>query len=273
MDRILIATDLSARSTHTLRRGCMLASSCGALVRVVSVVDDAIPEPLVAGLVADMTKELQRQTAALASEVPCKYDIEVSAGDVAGSIVRHAAEFDAKLIVLGLHRDRAVIDSFRETTMERIARLSHVPVLLVRNAAEGAYRNVLCAIDFSPASAAAASAAGQIAGDADYKLFHAYHVVHHMRADFPVNVELFTRQAEDECKNWCKANPEISALGEVELIEGPLESVFTKQVVRHRPDLLATGAHSRPAFSRFLFGSFAKDLIRDPPTDVLICQP
>lgn len=273
MDRILIATDLSARSAHALKRGFMIGSSCGALVRVVSVVDDAIPEPLVAGLVADMTKELQRETAALASDEPCNYEVEVSSGDVSEEIVKQATRFEADLIVLGLHRDRAVIDSFRETTMERIARLSHNPVLLVRNAVEGDYRNVLCTIDFSPAAAAAVAAAKQIAGSADYKLFHAYHVVHHMRADFPVNVDLFMRQAEAECKNWAAANPELAALGKVELIDGPLESVFERQVERHGPDLVALGAHSRPALSRFLFGSFAKDLIRDPPTDILISQP
>lgn len=273
MDRILIATDLSARSAHALRRGFKLASSLGARVRVLSVVDDAIPEPLIASLVADMTSELERETAALSSEVPCNYEIEVSSGDVSEEIVTHAVSFDANLIVLGLHRDRAVIDSFRETTMERIARLSHIPVLLVRNAVDRDYLKVLCAIDFSPAASVAVVAAKQIAGTAEYILFHAYHVVHHTRADFPMNVELFMRQAETECKNWVEAYPAISALGNVDLIEGPLESVFEKQVACHTPDLVALGAHSRPALSRFLFGSFAKELIRDPPTDILICQP
>lgn len=273
MDRILVATDLSARSAHGLRRGFMLASSLGARVRVVSVVDDAIPEPLDAGLVAGMTKELQRETAALANEVPCNYEIDVSAGDVAGSIVRQATEFDAKLIVLGLHRDRALVDSFRETTMERIARLSHIPVLLVRNAAEGAYRKVLCAIDFSAASAVAAEAAGQIAGNADYHLFHAHQVIYHMRPDFPVNAGLFIQQVEAERRNWCEANPKVSALGKIDLVDGPLERVFDQQVAFYEPDLLAVGAHSRPALVRFLFGSFAKGLIRKPPTDLLLCQP
>ena len=273
MDRILIATDLSPRSARAVKRGFLVASFLGSQARVVSIVDDSMPESLVEGLVADVTKELQRETVALAIEVPCNYEVEVLAGDVSEAIVREAAEFEADLIVLGLHRNRAMIDSIRETTMERTVRLSHLPVFLVRNAVGNGYHQVLCAIDFSPASAASAAAAGSIAGNATFNLFHAYYAPHHVRADIPVNVAPFTHHAEAERQKWSDANPMVSDLGTVELIEGALWSVFEKQVAQHNPDLVALGAHSRPPLARLLLGSFTKDLIRSPPTDVLVCHP
>ena len=41
----------------------------------------------------------------------------------------------------------------------------------------------------------------------------------------------------------------------------------------HNPDLIALGAHTRSGLSPYTLGSFAANLVRHPPTDLLLAHP
>ncbi len=270
MERILVATDLSARSVRAMERGFRLAKRLGAAVQVLSVVDDALPDGLAGRLAEDIKAGLEAECRAMGGDAA---GVAVVAGDPAAEIVAQAQTGGAGLIVMGLHRTRPFMDAVRETTMERTVRLSHLPVLLVRNAPGADYARVLCPVDFSAAAAAAVKAAAAVAPDAAMTLFHAFHTPHTRHGEVSGAAAPFRKEALAEYQAWIANRPELLALPEPELVEGGLDAVFERMAARVAPDLIAVGAHSRPALVRMLIGDFAAGLIRTPPTDLLVSHP
>ncbi|NNL47257.1 MAG: universal stress protein, partial [Acidimicrobiia bacterium] len=134
MKQIVIATDLSERSDRALERGLELASALNAECTVVSVVDESLP--------ADIANDVRRSKEVrlrdyLDAHKGGSASVDVRIGDVVPGILGMAADLDADLLVLGLHRQREFMDAFRQTTMERIVALSRHPVLLVRDTVTG----------------------------------------------------------------------------------------------------------------------------------------
>jgi universal stress protein E len=161
--RILAATDFSTRSHRALRRAGQLARARAAELVIVHVVDDDQPQRLV-----EMeTHESERMLAELVSAVPEMGDVSchpmVVSGDPFDAIVRTAASQKIDLIVMGAHRKQLLRDIFVGTTIERVIRTGHHPVLMVNNEVSAPYGVVLTPVDLSVASTKAIRAA-QTAG-------------------------------------------------------------------------------------------------------------
>lgn len=173
MKRILVASDLSARSERALRRAFLIAEEKDAELAVLSVVDEDLPAAAQAKLREAAEEELGRLCRSIS---PRPHRMTVVTGEPVSAILDEAGRMEAELIVLGRHRVRPVWDMFAGSTMERVARRCRCAALLVTDPADHAYRTVLCGIDLSPASAAAARTAAALAPEAVIQGFHAVHV-------------------------------------------------------------------------------------------------
>ncbi|SDX23354.1 universal stress protein [Roseicitreum antarcticum] len=189
--------------------------------------------------------------------------------DVLSALV---AELGADLLILGLHRERRVLDTLRLSTMERILLGSDCPVLIAHQPPTQAYATVLGAVDFGPASARALVVAGQIAPGAR---FHAIHALHQpLRDKFsPGDPDDTTGmiQAAMLRKAFCETPGLPAALDTPEIIPGGLYEVLMFRLDELRPDLLAIGTQSNRIEGAL--GHYARDLMRAPPTDMLIARP
>lgn len=271
---ILCATDLSARSDPALDRAFRIAAATGAALEILTVVDEELPGLVAAVLQEELHAELENRARALAGKHGCGWSVRVPLGDTCATIVAEAERLGADLVVVGPHRTRAVLDRLRETTMERIVRLSHRPVLLVRNRAETDYASALCLIDFSPASALAARIAQALVPGGRLALLHAFHALHvRGGTDTEKDSMPFRKEIEAECAAWRAANPELAKLPQCDIIEGPVGAVVRDRIGRDAPGFVAMGAHARPPLTRAVLGSLAADLLRDPPADLLIAHP
>ena len=272
MKNLIVATDLSERGDRALQRAFLLASRVGAGLIIVTVVDDSLPDSIAETMARAAETELARIAKAhpLAATVP--HEIRVVRGDPALAIAALAAAERTDLLILGVHRDRALADFFRETTMERIVRQVACPVLLVRRPAVSPYGTVVAAVDFSPASAAALRKAAEFAPEARLAAVHAIHVPY--RGLMPADaVGSFLGEAETAEAGWRRAESLPEALGKVALPEGAIGTVLTDAVRTEGADLVAVGAHARSGLHNALIGSFAARMIRDAPCDLLIARP
>lgn len=171
---ILMATDLSQRSDRALHRAVALARQSGAKLTILTVVDDEQPDDMREDQVNHAHRQLNASREALCQGIECT--VLVEQGDPTDLVLTHARNDDPDLMVLGPHRERNLWDMLYETTGQRIARMTHVAVLLVVEPAETKYNSVLLATDFSPASTAAALLANEVAPEADLQALHALHV-------------------------------------------------------------------------------------------------
>lgn len=275
MDSLLVASDLSGRSDRAVARAVELARTLGAALCVIHVVDEALPESIAARVGADALDILTASVDAAQTGTPVAVRILSVVGDPVPAIDAAAAECNAQLVIFGIHRRRGYLDGIRETTMERLIRLIDRPSLLVTGRADASYRRILAGLDMSPASASALKLARTLAPAADVSLFHAYHIPFQgisgdmMSAE---RMEPYRAHAEQVLSAWMAETGLTPDLALPELIEDTPEGALFRQIELHRPDLLAIGAHSRSAINRWLVGSFAARLIRNPPCDLLIAR-
>ncbi|MBN2905559.1 MAG: universal stress protein [Rhodobacteraceae bacterium] len=271
----VVATDLSPRADRAVQRAFRLAAWVQARLILVSVIDEDLPDPVAHQLRDAAELRLAQFAASIPYSGEVNHDTQVVLGDPAEAIPALAEQADADLLILGLHRPRAYLDLLRETTMERIVRLSARPVLLVRDPVDHAYGRVLAALDFAPASTAALSLAAEIAPEAEIFGVHALHVPYRgllaPRGSAGTTAP-FRHAAEALLADWRAAGRLPAALKTVEIAEGAAHMVLNAQLDRVKPDLLALGAHGRAGAAPTLLGSLANDMMRAPPCDVLIAR-
>ena len=79
-------------------------------------------------------------------------------------------------------------------------------------------------------------------------------------------------EAETRRNDWCATQGLAAELCAVTPITGSLGEVIGREVRAFRPDLIALGAHTRGGLAPHTLGSFAAELIRNPPTDLLLAR-
>lgn len=283
--RILCATDLSSRSDRALRRAALLARQAAAELVMLSVVDDDQPRLLV----ETERREVAALLASQASGVPelqgLQPRLRVEAGDAFDTIIHVAEAEQADLIVMGEHRKRLLRDMVVGTTIERVMRLGHRPVLMVNRSAERPYRRLLAAVDMSERSADALRTALRLglATGAEWTVFHAFHQPGRgsmMLADLPaaaVEGHVATTAAETHAAltrflggidpGFASRPPKIV------LEEGTPADTLEAAVRRLSPDLVVMGTRGHGLVGRLILGSVAETALRTLACDVLAVPP
>lgn len=266
---ILAATDLSPRSAHVPGRAAALAATLGARLILAHVGPDEGNRPVHLPPLGRARAKAEDLDAIAAS---CGAEPRRLIGEPAAVLAELARTEEAALIVLGLHRERRVLDVLRLTTMERIVLQSPCPVLIAQWPADHAYDRVLAPTDFSAASGAALTMAGRIAPTAQ---FHAVHALHlplgaiFKRGSHETDAAL--ARAAKRCAAFL-AMPGLPALAEPpEIVPGGVHQVLAFRSQELGADLVAIGAHS--GRDPGALGNYARDLMRAPPTDLLVAKP
>ncbi len=263
MGTIIAASDLSQLSREVAGRALGVARRLDARVILVHVVAPGSPP-------SQHAEAERRLRAALNGG---QAETRVMPGRPEAVIPALAASEAAEFVVLGLHRVRPVLDILGLTTMERILLHAPVPVLIAHTPAARPYRTVLSSTDFAPACAEALAAAARLAApDAEFHAIHALHLPLRDRLS-PTDVEHSRAMtAAKALRAAFLAMPGVPAgLNTPEIVAGGVHEVLSFRIEELQPDLLAIGTHSGrdPA----TLGNYARDLMRQPPTDVLVAKP
>ena len=278
MKKLLMATDLSARSNRALQRALALAHQLGAALEVVHIVSDTVPVSVAEQYEASARASIEQLLASLPLDADVKTEIAIIRGHDYEEILYHAQETGAELVVLGITRHIAY-ELFRGTTAERIVRFGNLPVLLVKDPVVNDYERVLVATDNSPAAQRALECAVAIAPNAEFHLLHAIHVPF---TGFlgPESQAQIRREQERNLRNAFEKGirAHVERLGNgglratFHLEEGDIVRVIRNQVARLKPDLLAIGSHGGSGLRHALIGSVAGRMLSDPPVDVLVTE-
>ncbi|WP_460273860.1 universal stress protein [Celeribacter sp. ULVN23_4] len=273
LKRILVASDLSSRSDRAIERALQLSEQHGAKVILMHVIDDDLP----ANLVTQMREAAQETLKALLKSKDSSeaVDITIKTGEPVATISEMAEALEADLVVLGVHRPRPFWDMFAGTTMERLVRALHRPVLLVRDPVTGPYQSVLCGIDLSPSCLAAGETAHDISPEAQITTFHAVHVPYRgmiAREASEKQLAPFVKDARDRFETWWNSSSIPQGLPKPEIIADSVHDAFAANLAQSGADLFALGAHGRMPFAPTLLGHFTEEQIREPNCDLLVVR-
>ena len=280
MKKLLMATDLSARSDRALQRALALAHQLGDPLEVIHIVSDTVPASTAEQYDASARTTIEQLLASLPTSADVKPEIAIVRGRDRDhdEILRHTQETGAELIVLGITR-HTTFELFRGTTAERIIRIGNLPVLLVKDPVAHNYERVLVATDNSPAARRALECAAAIAPDAEFHLLHTIHVPFKGLLDSDTQAQIRQEQEQNFKTNLEKdirAHAQTLGNGGLKITfhveDGDVLSVIREQARRLKPDLLAIGSHGRSGLRQALIGTVAGNLLSDPPVDVLVAK-
>ncbi len=278
MERILVATDLTAQGARALCRAAMLAEALGAGLEVLHVLRDDLPDDLRAEFERVAGGRLATEVAAFCARLNGRVRSRLEFGTPWMTILDAAAE--AELLVMGAHRHAGIAELFRGTTVERVAKACDTPLLVVRGDPVRPYGSLLAATDFSLAARAALESALRLSPDATIRLLHAYAIPFRFLLGGEIRRSLLQAERRRQCE--LAERDMATFLGGLEgrvpnadriFLDDPPETAIRHTLEMAPADLLAIGTHARPRLSEALLGSVARELMSDPPCDLLAVPP
>ncbi len=201
-------------------------------------------------------------------------EVVVERGEPAAVILETVERYGCELVVTGVARDELLGRLVVGGTVDRLARASGVPLLVVKSRPRRPYGRVVVATDFSDGSRDALEAALEVAPGAEVTLFHAYDVpLEGFVSDKMAAREDAARRARAECDAFLAATPAAQDRQIATLCEyGDPAALLPELVVARNVDLVALGTEGRGGLKKLLLGSVAERLLPRIPVDVLLVR-
>jgi nucleotide-binding universal stress UspA family protein len=288
--RILVATDLSAPAHHAVDRARLVAAPANSELHIVYALEldalDKLRELLGANLTsaktaieADAYDRLRQLGTHQRHQLDTAVQMRVISGKPLQVIAGEADAIDADLLVLGARGESYLRHALLGSTAARVIRkLVRCPILVVKQAPHEAYRNVLVAVDFSPASLHAIHIAKCWAPTSTLVLLHAFElpyegllwragvaqqeITHYVNADVDKHrVRLHALAAEAGLK---------PAAYNVRVLHGDPSQQIIAMEQEYDADLIVVGKHGTDFTEELLIGSVTQHVLAESQGDVLV---
>lgn len=280
LDRILVATDLTAYSDRSFDRAVMLAEENNASLHFLHAIDPgALPESYVKRNLQEAKRELENEVADSGIDKHLDISLAVGEGEADKVILEEAKKMRADLIIMGLSHDMALTRILRGTTIDKVVRGAHCPVLIVKTRARRSYKKIAAAIDLAEPSRQALDIALRAFPKGDFTIIH---VDETSPGDHKEATTADPRDLERRHQIEDLVAARIAAIGldgpgstnrPTLIIEGGKPSkVLQKHVAELVPDLVVLGTHGRTGLSKLFLGSVAEALLDMLPKDVLVAR-
>ena len=277
--KIAVATDFSVRSDRALLRATLMARRTGAGLVLIHVVDEDQPPELIASAQRAASALLDATVRAL-QEQGIAAEPLVTVADVAGGILDAAAGSACELVVLGPHRSRA-LDVFTGTTVQRVLRISRMPVLVAVDTPARAHTRTLIALDFDEPSRAAGIAALELGvfDHTDVTLLHVFDAsaegaLERRAMSDPGAIQDYRAFEQQQATEKLHALVDDIGLAGATMRLVPLTNTLARTILESAKqdlaDLVVIGTSQRTGFERLLIGSVTSDIIQDAHRDILI---
>ncbi len=293
LERVLVATDLTAGSDDVLRAAAAVAAVAGAELHVLHSFDfqklpysdDTVAHVTFQSRIRDAERALEEQI-----RRAVRPGVEVASSKVIiyvahKAILERAREVSADLIVLGPHRKRARGDAFLGTTADRVIRTAEVPCLVVRGPVSLPLRRVLVPLDLSEPAFGALEVALEWSDalrphDEDPRPGSELVVLHVIPRvfdfdDVPFDSNAIGSDFEQQVK---AARARVGGTSTVDLRtdvrwgDSPTEEIL-RVAQQEQVDLLVMGTHGYGALGRALIGSVASGVARGASCPLLLVPP
>jgi nucleotide-binding universal stress UspA family protein len=297
--RILCPVDLSETSMHALQHAASLSRQYHAALTVQHVyVPVFMPVPLLPppaerasdeaiAHVRESVRSFIESSAAMLDSGDSP-EIVVDVGHPASVILGRAGRMSADLIVLGTHGASGFERLLLGSTAEKVLRKASAPVLTVPPRVHATsklpFRRVLCGVDFSEWSQAAAALAGSLAAESGAALILA-HVIEWPWSEShnPSFSELSTDQqnALAEYRRYVERTARVRLAGflpsaiserirlECLVTHGKPYVELLRVAAENDTDIIVLGVHGRNPVDLALFGSTTTHIVRAATCPVL----
>lgn len=277
--RILLATDLSARGDRALDRATQLALRWGAELLVVHAVEEASAAEHGAlpswRRPPNIVDTLDRQIRAdVRGDCP-RLRVLVEEGPATRVVLEAVEREKCDLVIVGQGRARPLGFTTLSKTIDDLFRRSPVSVLIVKQRPREPYRHILVGTDLTPESRRGLEVAAQMFPDAMFVLMNAFELPYRallqdtqLGSDFGVMERAALHELVAEA-----ALPDKVRTGVLTLIEhGPAEVMLSTYVNERQADLTVIGAYERSRLFHVVVRGNGPGIVEAVPSDVLVVR-
>ena len=281
---ILLATDLGARSDRALDRAVQLAKDWQSRLVVATVIEAGAgridlmalrdPPDWYRGEDPEQVAERQLLEAMSAQGVDAEFRVE--RGPPGDRLLEVAEAEGCDLVVAGVARHESLGRAVLGSTVDRLARRSPVPVLVVRGRVQGPYRRMLVASDWSASAEHAMRTAMAMFPQSAITVLHGYEVP--MAGLMDTTREQMLAAVRDQAladgREFIARCQPPGGVGSVSLVveRGDPSLLMRMYASQYPVDLAVVATHGRSALLDVMLGSVAQRLLEDLPLDTLVVR-
>ena len=281
---ILLATDLGARSDRALDRAVQLAKGWQSPLVVATVIEAGAgridlmalrdPPDWYRGEDPEQVAERQLLEAMSAQGVDAEFRVE--RGPPGDRLLAVAEAEGCDLVVAGVARHESLGRAVLGSTVDRLARRSPVPVLVVRGRVQGPYRRMLVASDWSASAEHAMRTAMAMFPQSAITVLHGYEVP--MAGLMDTTREQMLAAVRDQAladgREFIARCQPPGGVGSVSLVveRGDPSLLMRMYASQYPVDLAVVATHGRSALLDVMLGSVAQRLLEDLPLDTLVVR-
>ena len=278
--KILCATDLMPRSDPAIDRAALLAAQLDAELHLLHVIPPASSASELDQHLREANEQMKQRIRAPQWRHGRAPHTSIRIGGPAQMLRRTAAELRADLVVLGPHESRASRDALSGTIVARMLGERRCPVLIVREPAQGAYRDVLLALGLHESSPAIVRAAESLvlSDHLNASIVHSCHFPYTTMLDsYGITTEevagysgVITAQAREKLNELVARESSGAIQYDLIVRKDPPAMAIEKAARRKQPDLIVMGTRGQGPLRRALLGSVASRILKTVKTDLLV---
>lgn len=281
VNRILVAIDRSAMAEEALKRAISIAKEKEAQLVVMHVIESYfIESPF--GEPEDeneIKKEIKERVEKFTTEEDIEYVLFIESGSAAPAIALKVKNISADLLIIGTHGKDDISSNYFGSTTLRLIQKTRIPVLVVKNEAEHAYKKMLAPTNLSDYSKESILFARALFDTPSLKYLNAYVTTDEFQAlTYRISVDQlgqFKKELLTDAHIALEKFVKDVVKGEMALVEynASINEDLLANIVKDEADLLVLGSKGVGNLNSFLFGSTASYLVQNSPIDVLVHVP
>ncbi len=283
LKRILVGLDVTEKSNNVLKRALSVANEHKADLFIVHAVQTPwLGVPSYFGgkdVVIDhqsIAQKIEKKIKPLNREFKVNCFVFVKEGNPQDVILYESKLNQIDMIIIGAHSKAKGKKGFLGTTAQKVAHLSHLPVLIVKNSAKTPYKNIIAPTDFGMQSKQSILFAKDIFPSAKINVVNAFDTIY-MEGPYAV-VGRDLSQYNDVAKSCAKSDlkhfmQEVS-VKKGKVIDGELytKETLVNYIKEGQYDLVVVGSRGTVGVNALL-GSVANYILRETSKDVLVYVP
>ena len=285
LKRIVVGIDISEKSDNVLKRALIVARENEAELFIVhAVVTPWLSVPSYFGSketvidIEGIKKKIEKKLKTLNTDNQVSTMIYVKEDDADTLLLYAAKWFKADMMVLGAHSKSKGRKRFLGSIVQKVVHQSHLPVLVVKNNAKGAYKKIVAPTDFQVQSKQSILFVKNIFPKSKIDIVNAFETVYVMEAPYatmggPDIIEYNTVALTSAKREMKKLIKEVSVkTGRVIDGEFDSKSALVNYINKGSYGLVAVGSRGTSGFGALL-GSVAAYTLRETSCDVLVYVP
>ncbi|OPY91401.1 MAG: universal stress protein UspE [Syntrophus sp. PtaU1.Bin208] len=282
--RILLATDLSARSDRAQDRALLLAKHYNAELLVLHVLEQTQRNRPVHRVRFSpffnpdekLIESAKWQVLESLRDIGDRVKVRIEKGDPRHAILRIAGEERCDLIVTGVARNEMLGRITAGKTVDHLMRNAEISMLTVTDRVRGFYRNIVVTSDFSDASRLALETAATFFPKQKLTILHAHATPGSWAVDdresYRAQMRQSVHQNYQSFLDTVDLNDDERARLTVLIDWGDISHLVQELVHSTSTDLVVLGSTIRNVLFKALIGSAAKRIMSVLPCDALVVR-